>query len=66
MNHGFISANRFRRALANMGIGPGGRLSLSEGEFDALINYYRLEEDASMACWRKFDDDIESSNNYKR
>ncbi|XP_021944128.2 uncharacterized protein LOC110842654 [Folsomia candida] len=60
MNHGFISANRFRRALANMGIGPGEKIALSEGEFDALINYYRLEDDQSMACWRKFDDDIES------
>lgn len=62
LNHGFVSANRFRRALTSMGIGLNGRLGLTEGEMDALINFYRLTEDSSMVCWRKFDDDIESSN----
>lgn len=62
LNHGFVSANRFRRALTSMGIGLNGRLGLTEGELDALINFYRLTEDSSMVCWRKFDDDIESSN----
>ncbi|CAL8106536.1 unnamed protein product [Orchesella dallaii] len=60
LNHGFVSANRFRRALTSMGFGLNGRLGLTEGELDALINFYRLSEDPSMVCWRKFDDDIES------
>ncbi|CAG7733084.1 unnamed protein product, partial [Allacma fusca] len=60
LNCGYISANRFRRGLNDMGIGVLGRLNLKEGEFDALINFYRLADDPSMVCWRKFEFDIES------
>ena len=45
-----------------MGMGSYGRIVFTEAEFDAIINYYRLLEDSSKACWRKFDADIESSN----
>ena len=50
-----------------MGVGVLGRLSLKEGEFDALVNFYRLTNDPSMVCWRKFESDIESSkSNHKK
>jgi len=48
-----------------MGIGAAGKCHLTEPEFDALINYYRLDNEPSSACWRKFDDEIESSEHHK-
>lgn len=69
LNHGFVTTNQFRRALSNMGIGPGpgGRIPVTDAEFESLTNHYindTAPKDSSgraMVGWRKFEEDVESS-----